>query len=177
MLSSEEELSGYDLKKWADWSMRYIYGAPARSQIYTELKNLEHRGFATSRVHSDTATRGRRLYRITDAGRAAVTDWHGKAPIGQPMLKNHMIMRIMFGHLSTPERLTAILREHIVTVHHMERCAAVSAAAARIEPGWAYTQIVLQWAERYYAAQRSHAEQLVADIDALANDPAPVITI
>jgi DNA-binding PadR family transcriptional regulator len=41
MLSYEHELSGYDIRKWIDWSMRFFYGSPAYSQIYSELKKLE----------------------------------------------------------------------------------------------------------------------------------------
>ena len=52
MLSYEYELSGYDIRKWIDWSMRFFYGSPAYSQIYSELKKLEQLGFVTSRVEN-----------------------------------------------------------------------------------------------------------------------------
>ncbi|BAX95427.1 hypothetical protein MSTE_00077 [Mycobacteroides stephanolepidis] len=29
MLSYEEEVSGYDIKKWADWSISYFYWSPS----------------------------------------------------------------------------------------------------------------------------------------------------
>lgn len=166
MLSYEEEISGYDLKKWADWSIRYFYWSPSYSQIYSELKKLERHGFAHSRVDADNAMRGRRLYRITPAGRAAVTAWTNNAPVDPPMLKHHVMLRIMFGHLSSPDRLKEILRDHIADAERLERSAAVDAAAAKSEPGWAYSQIVLQWAERYYASERDLAQQLIEDIDA-----------
>ena len=44
LLSFGEELSGYDLKKWADWSLRFFYWAPSYSQIYGELRKLEEIG-------------------------------------------------------------------------------------------------------------------------------------
>ncbi|WP_328398294.1 PadR family transcriptional regulator [Nocardia sp. NBC_00416] len=166
MLSYEEEISGYDLKKWADWSIRYFYWSPSYSQIYSELKKLERHGFAQSRVDSDNTLRGRRLYRITPEGRAAVTAWADQAPVDRPMLKHHVMLRVMFGHLSSPDRLKEILRDHIADVDQMERSAAVDAEAAKSEPGWAYSQIVLRWAERYYAAERDLAQQLIDDIDA-----------
>ncbi len=166
MLSYEEEISGYDLKKWADWSLRYFYWSPSHSQIYSELKKLEQHGLATSRVDADNAMRGRRLYRITDAGREAVTAWHNTTPVDQPVLKNHVMLRIMFGHLSSPERLKEILREHIDYVDAIEKRAAVDAEAAKMEAGWAYSQIVLEWAERYWATQRELALDLIDRIDA-----------
>lgn len=65
MLSYEEEVSGYDLKKWIDWSVDLYYWSPSYSQIYTELKKLESLGLVTSRVERDEGTRSRRLYKIT----------------------------------------------------------------------------------------------------------------
>jgi DNA-binding PadR family transcriptional regulator len=55
MLSYEQELSGYDIRKWIDWSMRFFYGSPAYSQIYSELKKLEKLGLVTSRVETPAA--------------------------------------------------------------------------------------------------------------------------
>ena len=68
MLSYEHELSGYDIRKWIDWSMRFFYGSPAYSQIYSELKKLEKLGLVTSRVENTGGTRNRRLYKITARG-------------------------------------------------------------------------------------------------------------
>ena len=40
MLAFGEEVSGYDIKKWADWSVGYFYWSPSFSQVYSELKRL-----------------------------------------------------------------------------------------------------------------------------------------
>ena len=50
-----------------------IYGSPAYSQIYSELKKLERLGLVTSRVENTGGTRNRRLYKITEAGLDAAT--------------------------------------------------------------------------------------------------------
>ena len=84
MLSYEYELSGYDIRKWSDWSMRFYYGSPAYSQIYSELKKLEKLGMVTSRVENTGGTRNRRLYKITQAGLDAVTRWAEEAPVDPP---------------------------------------------------------------------------------------------
>src|SRR5437588_4488007 len=65
MMSYEEEVSGYDLKKWIDWSVDLYYWSPSYSQIYTELKKLEVLGLVTSRVERGEGIRSRRLYKIT----------------------------------------------------------------------------------------------------------------
>ncbi|TCJ95565.1 PadR family transcriptional regulator [Nocardia alba] len=165
MLSYEEEISGYDLKKWADWSLRYVYWTPSYSQIYAELKKLEQHGFASSRLDPDNTMRARRLYRITTEGRDAVTTWWNKAPVDPSVLKHHVLLRVMFGHLGSPERLKQILHDHIADVDKLAKRAAIDAEAAKSEPGWAYSQLVLQWAQRHYATERDLAQQLIDDID------------
>src|SRR6185312_5139127 len=104
MLSYEYELSGYDIRKWIDWSMRFYYGSPAYSQIYSELKKLEKLGLLTSRVENN-GTRSRRLYKITQSGLDAVTRWAREAPLEPPSLKHPAVLRIALGHLSDPAAL------------------------------------------------------------------------
>ena len=75
MLCFERELTGYDAKKWADASLRHFYWAPATSHVYRELARLEDLGLVESRGATADEPRTKRVYRITDAGRAAVTAW------------------------------------------------------------------------------------------------------
>lgn len=85
LLSFGEELSGYDLKKWSDWSLRLFYWSPSFSQIYGELKRLEKVGYVTSRrVAQETGNRDKRVYVITDAGMGAVRHWAREAPVEPP---------------------------------------------------------------------------------------------
>src|SRR6516165_12193390 len=113
MMSYEEEVSGYDLKKWIDWSVGLYYWSPSYSQIYTELKKLEGLGYLESRVEQDEGLRSRRLYKITAAGMDAVADWTNNAPVDPPVLKHSVLLRVTFGHLSDPTRLKELLQEHV----------------------------------------------------------------
>ena len=121
MLSYEEELSGYDIKKWIDWSVGFYYWSPSYSQIYTELKKLEGLGYLESRVEQDEGLRTRRLYKITESGMAAVTDWTNNAPVDPPVLKHSVLLRVTFGHLSNPTRLRELLEQHVAYCEAMER--------------------------------------------------------
>ena len=49
MLAFDEELSGYELKKWADHSLRFFFWSPAISNIYGELKRLQRLGYVVAR--------------------------------------------------------------------------------------------------------------------------------
>lgn len=171
MMSYETELSGYDIRKWIHWSMRFYLGSPAFSQIYSELKKLEKMGLLTSRV-DDTGTRNRRLYKITEQGLDAVTRWARDAPVDPPTLKHPAVLRVTMGHLSDPAALKKILQEHIAYVDEMQRDAAKEARWAGADPSWAYAKIALDWAERYYESERELTLKLIKDLDeAEANFP------
>lgn len=165
MLSYEEEISGYDLKKWIDWSVDLYYWSPSNSQIYTELKKLQSLGLVTSRIERDEGTRSRRLYKITAAGLDAVTDWTNNAPVDPPVLKHSVLMRVTFGHLTTPARLKEMLQDHVAYAEARHRKAVEDAEGAEDEPAWAYSVLALRWAAKYYAAEREFALELMKEID------------
>lgn len=165
MMSYEEEVSGYDLKKWIDWSVDLYYWSPSYSQIYTELKKLESMGLVTSRVERDEGTRSRRLYRITPTGMAAVTEWVNDAPVDPTVLKHSVLLRMTFGHLSNPAKMKDILQQHLLYVDARYSKAIEDSEGAEVEPAWAYSVIALRWAAKYYAAEREFTLQMIKDID------------
>jgi DNA-binding PadR family transcriptional regulator len=165
MMSYEEEISGYDLKKWIDWSVDLYYWSPSYSQIYTELKKLEGLGLVTSRVERDEGTRTRRLYKITRAGMDAAIEWVNDAPVDPPVLKHSVLLRVTFGHLTDPARLKEVLQEYASYAETRHRKAVEDADGAEGEPAWAYSVLALRWAAKYYAAEREFALELMKDID------------
>jgi DNA-binding PadR family transcriptional regulator len=166
LLSFGAELSGYDLKKWADASLRYFYWSPSFSQIYSELRRLEAAGCATSRlVRPEAGARPKRLYRITEAGLAAVRTWAREAPVDPPMLKHPPLLRLWLGHLTEPDRLRETLDAHQLDAELLRARAAADLDLAAAEPEWAFPMLALKWSERYYAAQRDLAAGLRADLD------------
>lgn len=165
MLSYEEEVSGYDLKKWIDWSVDLYYWSPSDSQIYTELKKLQGLGMVTSRIEHDEGPRSRRLYKITPAGLDAVTEWTNRAPVDPPVLKHNVLMRVTFGHLTTPSRLKELLQDHVAYAEARHQKAVEDAEGAKDEAAWAYSVLALRWAAKYYAAEREFALELMKEID------------
>jgi DNA-binding PadR family transcriptional regulator len=165
MMSYEEEISGYDLKKWIDWSVDLYYWSPSYSQIYTELKKLESLGLVTSRVERDEGTRTRRLYKITKAGMDAAIEWVNNAPVDPPVLKHSVLLRVTFGHLTNPAKLKEVLQEYAAYAEARHAKAVEDADGAEGEPAWAYSVIALRWAAKYYAAEREFALELMNDLD------------
>ncbi|MYR42102.1 PadR family transcriptional regulator [Streptomyces sp. SID5910] len=171
LLSFGEELSGYDLKKWADWSLRFFYWSPSVSQIYGELKRLDRAGYVTSRtVAQETGNRDKRVYRITDEGMAAVRTWARRAPVDPPVLKHGVVLRLWLGHLTEPEQLREVLGRHREYAETMRRQAEADAEGAGTDEAWAYPQLALKWAERYYAAERDLADGMLADVAELERE-------
>ncbi|MFJ9366465.1 PadR family transcriptional regulator [Nocardia sp. NPDC101769] len=169
MLSHAEELSGYDLKKWADWSLQFFYWSPSFSQIYAELKRLEKHGYAISRtVVSEDGMRGKRMYAITESGREAASNWVNHSPVEAPVLKHSVMLRAWLGHLAEPERMREILTQHIEYTETMRRRAQADAEGADVNPDWAYPSAVLRWCVKHYEAEKEFAEDLLADLDKLA---------
>lgn len=166
LLSFGRELSGYDVKKWADRSLGLFYWSPSFSQVYSELKRLENGGYATSRlVAPESGSRDKRAYRITDEGLAAVTAWAREAPLDPPVLKHGPMLRLWLGHLLEPDRMREILAGHREYAEGMRQRAETDAADAGADEAWALPRLTLTWAERYYAAERDLADAMLADIE------------
>ncbi|MFC9236651.1 PadR family transcriptional regulator [Streptomyces decoyicus] len=166
LLSFGEELSGYDLKKWSDWSLHFFYWSPSFSQIYGELKRLEKVGYVSSRmVAQETGNRDKRVYVITDEGMAAVRHWAREAPVEPPVLKHGVMLRLWLGHLLEADRMREVLGRHREYAETMRRRAEVDVAGTHAEEAWAYPSLVLKWSERYYTAERDLADAMLADLE------------
>jgi DNA-binding PadR family transcriptional regulator len=165
LLSFDRELSGYDLKKWADSSLRFFYWSPAVSQIYGELKRLDRLGYVTSREVPQDELRNKRVYRITDEGRAALTRWVEHDDVEPPVLKHSPLLRVWLGHLSSPARLRTVLETHREYATRMRDDAGVAAASSGTQPGMEFPALVTAWSARYFAREIEMIDELLAEID------------
>lgn len=161
ILSFDEELSGYDIKRWADQSLAFFYWAPSQSQIYTELRRLERLGLATSRIEQTYATKSRRMYRITGLGRESMRRWAEEVPAEHVMLKHPHLLRVWAAHNGDVERLmTALLCFRDEALKQAEKARA-HASGARRERSWRFSAVALEWSERYYLDEAARIDWLV----------------
>ena len=167
LLSFGQELSGYDLKKWADHSLRFFFWSPAISQIYSELRRLESLGYVTSRVVAKDDTRSRRLYRITEEGRAWLAHWLVSEPADVPVLKHPTILRVWLGHLMEPAALRQAVTEHRSRVEAQLGEVRDDRQVVAGNESMAYAELVIRWAERYYSAELDNTNRLLDDLDQL----------
>jgi DNA-binding PadR family transcriptional regulator len=168
LLSFGEELSGYDLKKWADNSLRFFYWSPAISQIYGELKRLEGLGYVTAREVPQDDLRNKRLYRITPEGEEALRRWVQHSPVDPPMLKHGVVLRVWLGHLAEPSDLRAVVEQHRDFAGGMIDDLSAARRGAEATPARQYSAAVIRWGQRYYEAERELADKMLAELDELA---------
>ena len=166
LLSFGEELSGYDLKKWADRSLRYFFFAPASSQIYLELKRLEVQGLVAAREIPQDDLRNKRVFRITAAGEHALREWLSEPPVDAVVLKHHVMLRVWLGHLADHDALRRLIESNRATAAALAEDAALGATRSDEVPAWRYPAMVNRWAARYYQAQVDLADQLLLELDA-----------
>ncbi|WP_069883880.1 helix-turn-helix transcriptional regulator [Streptomyces luteocolor] len=169
LLSFPGERTGYELKKWADASLRFFYWSPAISQIYAELRRLEGLGYAASRRSGPDAPRTKRSYAITDEGRAALAAWAGGGQdAGPAVLKHPLLLRVWLGHLTEPDHLRALVGEHIARTKGELKEVRDALARADGAEAWSHPEVALRWSERRLEAEVELAEAMLGDLDELA---------
>jgi len=96
--------TGYDLKKIFDTSIRHFWPAD-QSQIYRTLARLTENGWAEMEKIPQEDRPDRKVYHITDAGRAEFLRWiSGPPPMGEP--RSAPLIQVFFaGQLSDAEIL------------------------------------------------------------------------
>jgi DNA-binding PadR family transcriptional regulator len=111
LLTFGQPLTGYELKQRADRTLRFYWTAPAMSQVYSELARLHRRGL----VRKEGQGRGT-AYSLTTRGDRALRGWLAATPVGFPVLKHPVALRLMLGALISPEETRRMLREHLDAV-------------------------------------------------------------
>ena len=105
-------LSGYELKKLFTTPRGYGWRA-CDTQIYRELKGLEHMGLVQGQVEPGRAGLQRRVYQSTLQGQRVLRQWLD-SPLDETALKSELTMRVWSVDRFPPgalERLVATVRE------------------------------------------------------------------
>jgi len=107
-------LSGYDLKKAFDASVRHFWPVD-QSQIYRSLARLAEQNLAEVQVIEQQDRPDRKVYHITAAGRAEWRRWLA-TPLPPPEPRSAPLIQVFFaGQLSDKEILTVLERAAVET--------------------------------------------------------------
>ncbi len=97
--------SGYELKKIFDNSIRHFWPAD-QSQIYRTLSRLTERGFAEMEKITQEDRPDRKVYHITEAGRADLLKWlSGPPPLDEP--RSAPLIQVFFSGQLSDEKILA----------------------------------------------------------------------
>lgn len=101
----------YELKATVNRSVGNFWSLQ-HAQLYTETERLTKAGYLAE--EREETGRRRRRYTITDAGRAALTDWRAEAPTTVSELRDLGMLKLFFGadpRLLAPAQLDAHRRK------------------------------------------------------------------
>ena len=109
-LLAREPLSGYDLAQRLRGRIGFFWQA-RHSQIYPELARLEADGVVEFAVVAQQQRPDKKVYSITDAGRAALRAWV-TAPVAPAPPRDELVLKAYSLWLADPVPAVALFREH-----------------------------------------------------------------
>ena len=118
---------GYELKQAFDKQFGAVWPPINFGQIYNTLSSLERDSLVTSEEVPQRGAPPRRVYELTDEGRAALEEWV-TAPTATPTLKEEFIVKLVLAHVaSIADPMTLVdrqRREYFAAVRDLDELAA-----------------------------------------------------
>lgn len=161
--TSEEGMTGYELKQRADYTLRFYWVSPAMSQIYTELGRLSGQGLVEP-IDDESGKRPTRRYRVTVAGRAALDTWLHSTEAEFPVLKHPVALRLLMGQLIDPRALADLLLNYQTGLreHRADLQAVRDMLGSNRET--AFPAMVAEWGLDYYDAETRIVRRIADEI-------------
>lgn len=163
ILSFGEELSGYEIRKWAE-NIRFFYWSPAQSQIYSELQRLEEKELVFPYAVPQEGKPDKRLYGITEFGIAKFQGWLSDEEVNATVIKHSVALKLYFGHMATPDILTNIFQRFIAETEEILGQLGVVQEYLENHPNMEYPALVAEWGYHYYNAELTMAKKMLARI-------------
>ena len=153
LLTFGQELSGYELKQWADSTLRFYWTAPAMSQIYTELNRLAQRRLVLSREAGGGPSRTTTRYRVSAKGARELRRWLADSDPGFPLLKHPIALRLLLGHLLDPGQVRAMLEAYDAALADQRRDLRAVLDGIDNNPAFEFPAHVARWGLSYYDSE------------------------
>ena len=100
--------TGYAIKRAVDNSTRFFWAA-SLAQVYPELAALEAGGLVVSE-ESATGARVRKVYRLTEPGRAALDRWLNGESTPAFEFRDEGLLRLFFADAMEPEQALGLVK-------------------------------------------------------------------
>jgi PadR family transcriptional regulator AphA len=109
--------SGYDLARWIERVTDHFF-AVGHSSIYPALAHLEQQGLVTHEVVASARGPQRKVYALSQAGRAALLAWV-EGPAAETQVRDEQLVKALCYPFLSEER--ALARIHEVKARYAER--------------------------------------------------------
>lgn len=106
----EQPATGYDLTRNFRTRMANVWNA-SHQQIYRELSKMTEEGLLAMEDVPQDGRPDRKLYRLSDAGIAALENWLS-APQGRPPTRDPLLVKLFGGDLVDPASLREEIERH-----------------------------------------------------------------
>jgi PadR family transcriptional regulator, regulatory protein AphA len=171
-------LSGYDLKKVFDNSVRHFWPAD-QSQIYRTLAKLAEQAYVEQKIVRGLDRPDRKEYRITPAGREALRAWL-TAPLPSQDVRIAELIQVFFaGQLSDEqalglfERLAAGARATLAAYDQVPQPTDADTQAAGLQRERFFWQLTLEYGIMAAQMDLAWSEGVIARIKGGQLPPAP----
>lgn len=95
-------------------------------QVYTTLTRLERDGLVVAEVVPQDLLPDRKVYALTDAGRAELERWSGEAEVGPVRLRDEFFLKVAVRSLSDPAAAARLI--HAQRTAHLDSLAELTRA-------------------------------------------------
>lgn len=113
---TRSEATGYDIKRYFETNFEHYFKAGFGS-IYPALNNLLEKGLVTCTEKLQDRLPDKKVYRITDQGRAEFNKALLEAK-PQHKVRSHFLVLMHFSHLLPPQHIADLIEEHIIELEH-----------------------------------------------------------
>ncbi|MBC8264340.1 MAG: PadR family transcriptional regulator [Anaerolineales bacterium] len=165
-------LTGYDLKKHIDNSTQFFWHAKL-SQIYPALKKLAEEELVEATVIPQEGKPDKKIYLITEAGRATLMDWLVEPMDELPLTKDPALLKLFFSGALDKEMLLAQLHRQLA-LHRAQLAYYQQETAAYVEQVIAETgltregvlwELARQFGEEYERTYIRWLEEAIATVE------------
>jgi DNA-binding PadR family transcriptional regulator len=105
-----QPLSGYDLKKFFDESVRHFWSA-TQSQIYRSLARMAETGWVKMESVEQDDRPDRKVYHITKEGENELLQWL-ITPLDLPKVRHLWLVQVFFAHPLSDYEIFALFEDH-----------------------------------------------------------------
>ena len=155
-LLAKEPAHGYELRSRLQRIFGEVYPSPNIGQIYVTLQRLERDGLVRSQDVVQSTRPNKRVYGLTEAGRAALAGWIAR-PGSEPRIRDDFFMKLALGPIAgAADPLELINRQRRLYLNQMRSLSSIAdstapgerIAALLIEGAMLHLQADLDWLER-----------------------------